>query len=863
MNAEKGIKCRLGLISAVLAGALTAAVFFVCGRFPGRERLFVLGDLYVQYVQFIRLFLHNLTQGGDLFYSFNFSMGMPTMAAYAFECLSPVNFVFLLINDIDTAAFIVFIIKTMLAAGSFCIYATTELKANKWETVAFSCAYAMCGYNISYFENIHFQDALYVFPIIIMMIMKLIRENKSIGLILSYSYIFLVNFYSGYMLGIMSFVFFCVCVAGERKRYYCIRKYFISVFVSVLISAAVTIPTACYLLSHYSPAAAELSNSMASMLAVIEGLIPGAMRGPIGNKPAVYSSLIAVLLVIILVIAGRRETLKRPFVVLLFFLILCTFSKYFYIAIHGFEAPDGSTYRFSWLYSFVLISLALIERKYAGQRKTRTVLVVGLCTITGMILVHTIESMVLNDQEINTLEMKTAIAFMILYIAVLFWENKSGKRRGLLFISLLAMEIVANAFFCILPDDDNLERSRSYYNHWLEEGRKAEMALNQMQEDHAFFRVYYENAAHNNNSMLFGYHGIGAFSSVEQADLRRLLYHLGYSTSNRVVRDYGSTEFTRMIFAQKYTVHGTNPLFEDNSSFRITENEQVMPVAFMVSEDVFEYRAESPDPFENQNRLASAMTGEDDIQVFRQYPGTVVISEDAVHLGFENDKWVIHSLDKGGSLSFFVEDKENTDNNLYAYVAQEDSANQQMDALVGSNADIGMPLCPSKLSMPHIIPLTADENGTIELKIALRANEVTEASFKDIYFAYLDHNKLNVVYDELSEQIMEDISFDGSVIRGKVNCTVKKDVVFFSVPYDSGWTAYVDGEIAEIRPVLDGAFIAVKVQPGEHQIAIAYKEKWMGLSRVVSLIGVLMLIGMMVSENMYAIKQLLKNSEGE
>ena len=58
--------------------------------------------------------------------------------------------------------------------------------------------------------------------------------------------------------------------------------------------------------------------------------------------------------------------------------------------------------------------------------------------------------------------------------------------------------------------------------------------------------------------------------------------------------------------------------------------------------------------------------------------------------------------------------------------------------------------------------------------------------------------------------------FTARVTRDKAN------LVFFSVPYDEGWSAYVNGEPAEIEKVNAG-FMAVKVDKGTSEIRFEYK----------------------------------------
>lgn len=54
----------------------------------------------------------------------------------------------------------------------------------------------------------------------------------------------------------------------------------------------------------------------------------------------------------------------------------------------------------------------------------------------------------------------------------------------------------------------------------------------------------------------------------------------------------------------------------------------------------------------------------------------------------------------------------------------------------------------------------------------------------------------------------------------------KAELVFYSVPYDEGWTAYVDGQKVDIEKVFAG-LCAVPVDEGDHTIRFDYKVTWL------------------------------------
>jgi hypothetical protein len=69
----------------------------------------------------------------------------------------------------------------------------------------------------------------------------------------------------------------------------------------------------------------------------------------------------------------------------------------------------------------------------------------------------------------------------------------------------------------------------------------------------------------------------------------------------------------------------------------------------------------------------------------------------------------------------------------------------------------------------------------------------------------------------------------------------KENLVFFSVPYDDGFTAYVNGEEAEIVCVDEG-LMAVLCPAGENRIDFVYEADGLALSRKISLAGLALFV---------------------
>ena len=101
-------------------------------------------------------------------------------------------------------------------------------------------------------------------------------------------------------------------------------------------------------------------------------------------------------------------------------------------------------------------------------------------------------------------------------------------------------------------------------------------------------------------------------------------------------------------------------------------------------------------------------------------------------------------------------------------------------------------------------------------------------------------NQLDFSYDALVQDVAERnlqcSSYFAYDNRG-FDCTINLDseqLVFFSVPYEDGWSATVDGQAVDIEQVNIG-FMAVRVGAGEHTIRFNYMTPGLGWGALISL----------------------------
>ncbi len=69
--------------------------------------------------------------------------------------------------------------------------------------------------------------------------------------------------------------------------------------------------------------------------------------------------------------------------------------------------------------------------------------------------------------------------------------------------------------------------------------------------------------------------------------------------------------------------------------------------------------------------------------------------------------------------------------------------------------------------------------------------------------------------------------------------------LFFSIPFSQGWRAFVDGEETEIYQA-NTAYMALELEPGDHQVKLVYRTPWIRAGGVVSLCGVFCFVAYLI-----------------
>lgn len=836
------------IISGIVSVIIFAGTMALLGMMPGQKYYFLHGDGFSQILPYAKMFLRNVTEGNSLLYSFDTGLGMPTVAIYAYYVLSPFN-IFLLIPDIEVAGACIVCAKLMCISVSMSLLLKKVFDTDNAGAVMLSVSYGMCSFFSSFFLSYIFLDMLYLLPLIVLAMVHFVKTGRWGWLCAVYTCSFIMQFYCAYMTGIFSAViFFAYAWYSYGKNVLLWKKavlrYFLCVAAAVLLSAPLLIPAAYELFSLYVTDALKVEDFVLFPWSFIYGFYPGylgQLQQTNNTAPLMYAGIPAVLLSVWFFL-DRSNSRKEKILagIPLIFIVLCSFVKPLYIFIHAFDAPNFYAFRFSWMMDFCLVLIAAKELKGVGERglNKRTVWIVGSIWILLYFLVYFIE-VFFGMPEAGTMSLAKGgftAGFTIVYMIILSGKD-SGKYRNIIMAAIVSVELFAN-FLSGQIYVQNTIPDRNVYSE--ADNRVRENLTNietaEKNEPWEFYRVRYLNSLTDNISMLYGYHGLGWFGSIENESIRKFLNNYGYAGKTLQAYDYGSTPFMQMLLAQKYDIRYRFYTEEqDGDAFNI--NKYTLPLGYMVSADIKGYHTEPGSPFASQNALASAMCGKEHT-IYVSHDGDCFAEIENMELSQgENGTSVSRTSDEGKLTFYFAPEM---DGNVYAYMRRWGETSYTKAApLIYSELDIGGMSNLSRVCMPHIIPLSRDADGYCRLYLYSNTSNVESFDYEALYFAYEDDQELADVYNELSPGAMEVTSFRDDRITAKVNVSSDKKVLFTTIPYSRDWDVYVDGVKTDSFAVLDGTFLGAELTEGNHEVVFRYHQRWIMLGMICALFGVL------------------------
>lgn len=828
------------LITFGLAVLTMTVILALTEILPGQEKVIFPADLYYQYAAFGRLMVEKLREGSNFFYSWNVGMGSNMALLFAFTSMSPFNIFYFLIDDIEIATLVIVALKPALAAAFFCAYGRYNLRQESKLVIAISIGYGLGSFYFAVMMMNSIAEGIYFLPLVLIFVKQFLDTGKRAGLALIYALSFLSFFYGGFIVGLSSFGYLCLCVfvhrqyTGRERRGILIR-YVICVISAVLLSACVLLPAAYYAVALNSEAGEGANAAFIStpFWDILPCFLPG--REYILDTPFPYLYCGLLTLILMFLYLNDREVDKRERICVaaaVLILVCCMIVKPVYMILHMFNAPNGYTIRFAYVLSFVAASAAVRQLPYLYKIRFRPVVIFLALALALYLAASSLDRVFGTGMwfDVSFKVIGLIAALMLLWIWLIYRYQQEPNGKGLIFFAALLMmiETAANGYY--------LMSGVGYYGREFYEAKDqiAEDAIAQIKTgDDDIYRIAYPDRHNYNMQTAYDYYGIAYFSSAVHEASAHALERLGYGRSDFRISDFYQTDAMKMIFGMKYTVR--TPWDTLERTYEITKNPYSLPLGYMVREEILTYRF-TENVFENQQRLLNCMTGEDALGI-EIYDGGISLYPQNVDLVQTEQGVGVCGVDQEvgeAYLKFAMPYQEGV--SPYAYFYSNIDRNIGNAPWICGNSQIeSVQIEYSSISQPVTVPMTWEGEEYVVYIVFPYEDIIDVFTLENVDFAFFYEDGLTAYYEELAKAGMKIEVMEDGYVRGKVEVTEKKPVLFTSFPCEEGWKAFVDGKEQEIIPLLEGGFIGLRLEPGEHEIELRFtapysiQGKWMSL----------------------------------
>ena len=188
-------------ITAFFSVFLLLWLFFYLNSYaPFGENSMACNDANIQYLDFFAYFKDVLAGRNDIGYTFSKELGGTNIGTFSYYLASPFNFLVIFFPKTELHVFFDFLISIKLGTAAVtCAFFFRHRFSEKLQPkyiVLLSVAYAFMQYNITQCSNIMWLDGVYMLPLILLGVYKLLAINNLRFLSITVGLAIIFNWYS-------------------------------------------------------------------------------------------------------------------------------------------------------------------------------------------------------------------------------------------------------------------------------------------------------------------------------------------------------------------------------------------------------------------------------------------------------------------------------------------------------------------------------------------------------------------------------------------------------------------------------------------------------------------------------------------
>ena len=547
-----------------------------------------------------------------------------------------------------------------------------------------------------------------------------------------------------------------------------------------------------------------------------------------GAIPMIFVGLLPFILTILFfTMKSIKFHVKLIYAIFFAFLIASFYIEALDLFWQGMHTPNMFLHRYAWIFSTLLIYTAAEVLNRLKEIKVWNFLVSLFIVVTGFLATIYLKS---HYSFLTDLNILLTLEFLVVYSLLLLAVIKKFISVNL-FAILISLFIMVEMSLNASSQMDGIAKewgfaSRSSYNRDIP-------AMESFSTDigNQFTRTEKLQTQTGNDSMKFNYNGISQFSSVRNRSASTSLDKLGFKSSgtNLNLRYANNSLLADSLFGIQYNIsetsldkYGFQEIYQKDH-LTLYKNQLSLPIAF-ATQSIYTDVNFNNHTLDNQalfiNQLANL-----NLDYFSQITSDKTDTSDGLTS-------ITGSANEDAKIDYQIEVPQNSQVYLsFSNLHFTNDKQKKVDIIVnGEKKTFTTDNAFNFFNLGY-----TEEQKTFNISVSFPGN--SQVSFESPTFYRLDTQALTEAIQKIKEQPVE-----VSTSKNKVFATyeVKQDTsIFFTIPYDKGWSAYQDGKKLEIKQAQTG-FMKVDVPKGKGTIILSFIPNGFVIGAVCSVTALLL-----------------------
>ncbi|MBR6162836.1 YfhO family protein [bacterium] len=802
---------------------------FIAGIFPFSHKSFLYWDVEFQYLSYLGYFKSLFTTNNDIFYTFARYGGENMLDFTAYYLLSPTNLLLFFFPEkyLNIGVEFLMILRLGLLGLTFSYFLNKEFPLS-YKSIIFALTYALCGYNLMNISNIIYFDSIILLPFVLIGINKIVKNNNPLFYLISIFAVILSHAFIGYMFIIFAglFLIYKLLLKEDEKLKTAFKK-----ITSFVISSVLAAGLNAWLLI---PVKAAFSDGKYTYFDILDRLFLIRINiidifskfytGTIlenefwaETAPYIFIGILSLLLMILFFFnknfSKREKLVSFGFLLVLF--LSFTVNFLFVMWNMGVENPNGTIYRFSFLFDFFALILGYKALQNTEFIKPSSLIYTALIFLVISALVFSQHYSYINIYWFS-LDIILGLVFLWLFYYMVQKSPKYAFSALCAIFLLHGLNLLMNTEYsfssqdyCHLSKDvRTFTQTTSGIRESLNYIKEHDKGLYKIETQEYFIDEIHEEHLYYNTSLLMNFDSVSQYSSFGKLSYKDFLSRLGYYTlfNNFGIQYVDSMQTLPLSLLNVKYILSANPqlhkpyikIFETNNykpyrTLYTYENPYALPLCFLVGDKRIKDENLSFEKFPDfQNYLLKVLSGKD----FGDIYNYKLLSEITDNFESENaekrETRFDYTAEKDGNHYLLIQNNQN----MYIPFMMSVSDKLIKDEYSGLSRFNSLYLGNFKKGEKLSFDIFEDifDVGIIDY---LENKELY------IYLASENLDALKNYYDEISHNACDIKKITSSHLKG--NCEVNEDnrYVFISLPYDKGWRIKIDGKETKTFPVFD------------------------------------------------------------